>query len=143
MLAMARSIFVTLSAFFLLALVMAVGIPYRQTLLQREARQVRVQSIKAVFDAIAGSTNEFASLETLNLTFAPNGHQIDTTAYIFNTTRLFPGVRKEHRIVIAEKPSRFPKSGLLHAINEQGFIVSWRIIEYTNLLHKNGIIPDN
>jgi hypothetical protein len=44
--------------------------------------------------------------------------------------------------VLAEKPSRFPRLGLLHAINEQGFIVSWRFVEYTNLLQKNGISAD-
>jgi hypothetical protein len=140
--AMARSIFVILSALFLIALVMAVGIAYRKTVSQREATQIREHSIKVLFDAITMSTNEPPSLETLNPLFAPNGHPIDASAYIFNTNQLFPGVRKEHRIVLAEKPSRFPRSGLLHAINEQGFIVSWRIVEYTNLLHKNGISAD-
>lgn len=137
--AIIRHVFLTLFMLFMIAVVVRVAVPYRKTLLQKEEKQVRQAAIIALFNSVEASTNKFLSLEELRLVTGPKGDVIDVSAYIYNSNAVAPGVRKEHRIVLAEKTSRFPRSGLFYAVDEQGSVVAWRLTEYTNLLQKNGI----
>src|SRR5688572_25069496 len=105
----------TLLALSILAVLCAVLIPYRKTVAGREEKQLRKQTISTLYSALKRETSEnepLPQLEIAGTVTRPKGEVIDVTAYVINTNPLFPPKRKEHRIVIAEKTSRLPRSGL-------------------------------